>query len=259
MTTPLGGKRILVVGGGRQDYDQPDPPAGIGRAISVLCAQRGAALIIADRDPDAARRTVEDVTRHGGSADWIAYDAADEDSAAAGIKDSAERLGGLDGLVMNTGIVGGWDLEHTPAEAWDQVFAVNVRAHFLGCKHGLAHASAGASFVLTSSTAARLPTTSRMPAYGASKAALDGLCRYAAKEAAARGARVNIVMPGLIDTPLGRLATAAKPDRAGTPIPLGRQGTAWDVAEGVAFLLSSAASYITGHTLTIDGGLSTLG
>lgn len=73
-----------------------------------------------------------------------------------------------------------------------------------------------------------------------------------------RRIRVNIVMPGLIDTPLGRLATLVKPDRADTPIPLGRQGTAWEVANSVIFLLSDQAAYITGQTLVIDGGLSGL-
>src|SRR5664279_4693022 len=90
----------------------------------------------------------------------------------------------------------------------------------------------------------------------ASKAGLSGLCAYVAKEAAPRRVRVNVVMPGLIDTSLGRLASLVKPDRDSTPIPLGRQGTGWDVAAAAAFLLSDAADYITGQTLAVDGGLS---
>ena len=79
-----------------------------------------------------------------------------------------------------------------------------------------------------------------------------------AKEAAPKGIRVNLVVPGLIDTALGRLATMVRPERAQTPIPLGRQGTAWEVAYATVFLLSQEASYITGQSLVVDGGLSTV-
>lgn len=85
-----------------------------------------------------------------------------------------------------------------------------------------------------------------------------GVCRHVGREAAARGVRVNVVMPGLIDTPLGRLASQVQPDRDATPVPLGRQGTGWEVAEAASFLLSNAASYVSGQTLAVDGGLTNL-
>ena len=92
--------------------------------------------------------------------------------------------------------------------------------------------------------------------YSASKAGLIGLARHTAIEGAKRGIRANVIAPGLIDTPIGRLASAGRPSRDRTPIPLGRQGTAWEVAAAVIFLLSGEAAYITGHTLVVDGGLS---
>lgn len=253
---PLAGRRILVVGGGQQTYGQEDPPTGIGRAISVLAAREGAGVAVADLDVAAAHATVAIVCAEGGTAAALAADASDE-AAMASLADAAAReLGGLDGLVMNLGVPGGHGLAGTSAAEWDRVMATNVRSHFLGCKHVLPLLPPGGAIVLISSTAALLPSTMEIPAYAASKAALDGLCRYAAREAGARRVRVNVVMAGLIDTSLGRLATLVKPDRATTPIPLGRQGTGWEVAEAVIYLLSDRASYITGQTLVVDGGLS---
>jgi NAD(P)-dependent dehydrogenase (short-subunit alcohol dehydrogenase family) len=255
---PLDGRTILVIGGGQQAYGMPDPPIGIGRAICVLAAREGARVAAADVDPAAARQTAELITREGGRAEAFTVDGSNDAGVAGLIAGVLTRFGGLDGLVMSVGIASGDHLAGTPAAEWDRVMAVNVRSHFLGCKHALPVMTAGGSIVLISSTAARLPATSNAPAYIASKAALDGLRAAAGREAAPRGIRVNIVMPGLIDTSLGRLATLVKPDRADTPIPLSRQGTAWEVANAVTFLLSDSAAYITGQTLAIDGGLSGL-
>ena len=254
----LSGRRLLVVGGGQQTYGIPDAPIGIGRAICVLAAREGARVAVADIDPAAARDTVEAITREGNAGEGFTADGADDAGVADLIAGVLTRFGGLDGLVMSLGIASGDHLAGTPAGEWDRVMAVNVRSHFLGCQHALPVMTDGGSIVLISSTAARLPATSNAPAYVTSKAALDGLRGAVGREAAPRRIRVNIVMPGLIDTPLGRLATLVKPDRADTPIPLGRQGTAWEVANSVIFLLSNQAAYITGQTLVIDGGLSGL-
>lgn len=137
------------------------------------------------------------------------------------------------------------------------MFAVNVRAHYLTCKHALAVMEDGGSIVLTSSIAALMPAN-EIVAYHSSKAALTGLCTWLAKHAAPKGIRVNIVVPGLIDTSLGRLAGNADPTREQRSVPLGRHGTAWEIAYATAFLLSGEASYITGHSLIVDGGLLAL-
>lgn len=111
--------------------------------------------------------------------------------------------------------------------------------------------------VLVSSVASMKPG-SRIPAYDSSKAALAGLCRHAAFEGRRRRVRVNVVVPGLIDTPMGRFATRNRPGRTAGQLPLGRQGTAWDIANGVLYLLSNEASYVNGQQLVIDGGLTAI-
>jgi NAD(P)-dependent dehydrogenase (short-subunit alcohol dehydrogenase family) len=253
----LPGRRVLIVGGGQQSYGLDEAPIGNGRAIAVTCAREGASVAVSDIDLAAAEETValarNELRERTAMIEAIAADASDEDGVKAMVEETERLLGGLDGLVLNVGIAAGVGLQNTSAEEWDRVMAVNLRAHFLALKHGLPRMGPGGSAILIGSVAGQ--RVMPLPAYSASKAALEALNRHAAIEGAPE-VRVNLLVPGLIDTALGRLATQLYPQRAKVPIPLGRQGTAWEVASAALFLLSDEASFVTGASLVVDGGIS---
>jgi NAD(P)-dependent dehydrogenase (short-subunit alcohol dehydrogenase family) len=227
----MAGRRVLVVGAGQRRTGDVAPPVGNGRAIALLCAREGAAVCCADLDRDSAGETARLIAAEGGRASAWQVDAAQADTIVPMIDAACAALGGLDGLVVNVGIANRNRFGHETADAWDAVQAVNLRAHMLCAQAAAARMAPGASIVFVSSTAVAF-----------------------AGQPQAR--RANVIAPGLIDTPMGRDASRARPARAARPLPFGRQGTAWEVAHATVFLLSADASYVNGQVLIADGGLS---
>jgi NAD(P)-dependent dehydrogenase (short-subunit alcohol dehydrogenase family) len=248
-------RRIVVVGAGTRPSDDPNAPVGNGRAIAALCAREGADVACVDIDETAAETTANLCRQEGANnAVAIVADVRDADACQYSVIQAQERLGGLDGVVANVGFGAGAGLEGTSPELWDEIFAINTRSHFLIARAALPIVDDDSAIVFIGS-AASLRAGTRFPAYDASKAALFGICRHVALEGAPRGIRANQVIPGPVDTPLGRYGSATVERRSQIRLPLGRPATAWDIAYATIFMLSAEASYITGESLVVAGGL----
>lgn len=250
----LQGRRVLVIGAGQRSIPEENPPIGNGRAISVLFAREGASVVCVDINAEAAQHTVEQIHREGGTAHAEVADVSDVSAIAPLVKRAAQLLGGLDGLVLNVGISHGLPLAKITPETWDKEYAVNLRSHMFFSQAALELMDDGGAIVLMSSLAS-LRNASRNPAYESSKAAQVSLARAIAVAGEPKGIRCNAVLPGLMDTPMGRDASRRRPNRA-LAVPFGRQGTGWEVAYATLYLISHESSYVNGHGLLLDGGLS---
>jgi len=251
----LVGKSMIVVGGGQSvnDFD-PDPPVGNGKATALLLAREGATVVVADISAAAAEQTVAAIAAEGlAQAHVVVADVATPTGCSDLLRQALHALDNrLDGLVLNVGIVGaGAHYARGSADYWDRVFAINLRSHYLLMQEAGPLIADGA-IVSISSVAAYLPASPE-PAYHASKAAVQVLVRNMAYEFAPK-VRVNSISPGLMDTPMGRNAGTKIKGRDATAVPLARQGTGWDVAYAVVWLLSGESAFVTATDIVVDGG-----
>lgn len=258
----LDGRTVFVVGGG-----SAGPGWSIGRASSVTYARQGAQVCVADRDEASSRETVRLIEQEGGRAIALVGDAADAGDVDRLFSDARAAFGPIDVLHYNVGIgkVGG-PLE-TSADDLARIHQANVGGLLMATQAVLPEMKArqrGAIVAISSIAAHRYLGYPHL-AYGVTKAAVEQFIRLVAQEHASHGIRANTVVPGLIDTPRIAKTVAsqysaddldeARQARA-RQVPCGRMGTAWDVAHACAFLVSDAASYITGTELLVDGGIT---
>jgi 3-oxoacyl-[acyl-carrier protein] reductase len=230
---------------------------GIGRAIAIALARRGATVVAAARGDNAGPVAAE-ITALGLTADAVSLDVTDAAAVEAALGGVLERHGRLDILVSNAGITRDQLLVRMKREDWDAVVATNLTASFTICQAALRPMlkQRGGRIVAISSVVGQMGNAGQAN-YAASKAGLIGFCKSMAREVASRGITVNVVAPGLIETDMTKALTGASREDWAGRIPLGRLGTPDDVAHAVCFLASDEASYITGHVLAVNGGMYT--
>ncbi|MBI4316220.1 MAG: 3-oxoacyl-[acyl-carrier-protein] reductase [Chloroflexi bacterium] len=244
----LQGKAALVTGASR----------GIGKAIALELAKRGAKVAVNyAKNADAADEVVAAIKTSGGEAVALQADVADTKAAAALVKSAHEAFGRLDILVNNAGTTRDMVIMMMPEEDWDTVMNTNLKSAFNCSKAAvkIMMRRRGGRIINISSVSGVMGNAGQTN-YSASKAGLIGFTKALAREVAPRNITVNAIAPGFIPTEL----TATMPEALKTAtlnaIPLGRWGTAQEVADAVAFLASDQAAYITGQTLNVDGGMA---
>jgi NAD(P)-dependent dehydrogenase (short-subunit alcohol dehydrogenase family) len=264
----LAGKIALVAGAGQT----PGEKIGNGRATALLFAREGARVMLLDRDLAAAEDTAAAIAAEGGTAEVAVGDVSREEDCSAAVAACVERLGGLDVLHHNVGIGqgDGWT-EWIDFAGWERIVRVNAGGAMLMAKAALPvmREGGGGAITFVSSIAALVagaaPMSNPPHGYKMSKAAMDALTLSLAQSYAEHGIRVNAILPGLIDTPMGVDSVAAAigiereryAQRRDEAVPLkGGMGSAWDVANAALFLASEEARFITGVLLPVDGGQS---
>jgi NAD(P)-dependent dehydrogenase (short-subunit alcohol dehydrogenase family) len=242
-------KTVIVTGAG----------SGIGRAAAELFATEGAQVLAVDQNP-----AIHDIFAKAATITPMLADIGDEEAVAEITATAVRRYGGIDVFCANAGITGGLDgIFKQTAEDWAEVLRINLIGPFLAIKYAsqvMYEARQQGSIVCTASVAG-LRAGAGGAAYSASKAGIINLVQTAAQQLAGSGIRVNAVCPGLVETgmtqPIFDIARSkGRVEQIGALNPLRRPGAAIEIAQAIAFLASDAASYINGHALLVDGGLS---
>lgn len=244
MSIRLDGKRVLVTGG----------TGGIGRGLSHAFAGAGAGLVTCGRsNEEAAESMSRELKEIGGEHHVVLADVTRPDQVDTLLEECRTRLGGLDVLVSNAGAISHVPFGELPLEEWKRVLDTNLTAAYLLISKALPLLSDGASIVLIGSRVATVGIPLRAH-YTASKSALIGLARSLAKELGGRRIRVNVVAPGVIETPERPLPDEIR-QRYHQLTAIGRLGSPAEIANAVLFLASDLSSYITGETVHVDGGI----
>jgi 3-oxoacyl-[acyl-carrier protein] reductase len=243
----LDGKVAIVTGGSR----------GIGKATALALAEQGATVVVTYvRGEAEAKAVVAAIEEKGGKAEAIGFDVADMGAAETAVAEVAKRLGRLDILVANAGIAIDGLVLRVKEEDFDKLFAVNVKGA-IACARAaikpMMRAKQG-RIVFLSSIVGECGNGGQT-AYAATKAAIIGVTKTLAKEYASRNITVNAVAPGFVDTEMTTGITPEMKEGMLKAIPLGRTGTAQEIAASIAFLVSDEASYVTGETLRVNGGM----
>ena len=244
------GKVVLVTGGG----------SGIGRATALKLAQEGAKIMIADYVQEGGECTVKMITEAGGTASFVSADVSVAKQVESMVAKTVETYGRIDGAFNNAGIEGRImaSTAECSEENFDRTIAINLKGVWLCMKYEIPQMlRQGGGAIVNTASVAGLVGLAGGPAYNASKHGVVGLTRTAALEYAARNIRVNCVCPGVIRTPMvERVIDSGSINEqdfiAGEPV--GRMGKPEEIAQGVVWLLSDAASFVTGHPMAIDGG-----
>jgi 3-oxoacyl-[acyl-carrier protein] reductase len=239
--------RIALVTGASQ---------GIGRACAFELARAGATVVLAARNQSKLAEAVAEIEATGGQAAAFALDVANEDSIKSGAKSILERFGKVEILVNNAGITRDGLMMAMKRADWDDVLGTNLTGAFLLTQAFLRPMlkNRWGRIINISSVVGRTGQAGQVN-YVSSKAGLIGLTRALAREVASRGITVNAVAPGYIETPMTAVLDEKQRSAMMAQIPLGRAGTDLEIAQSVAFLVSDAAGYITGHVLDVNGGM----
>lgn len=235
--------------------------SGIGRATAMAFARQGAKVVLADLVVDGGEEVVRLIKEAGGEAIFVKCDVSKTAEVEAMINKAVETYGRLDYAFNNAGIEGDIaPVAECTEENWDRVIAVNLKGVWLCMKYEIRQMlKQGRGAIVNMSSVSGLVGDPDHPAYGASKHGVSGLTKAAALEYARAGIRVNAVCPAAIRTPMIERTLQAQPELSWQSLasghPMGRIGEPEEVAEGVLWLCSDAASFITGHLLVLDGGL----